>query len=37
MDDDAGECEALRLLIEEAVEKCKDCDLLNLIYKLLIA
>lgn len=36
MDDPGGQIKELRSLITEQIEKCTDCTLLDLIYKLLI-
>lgn len=36
MEEAGGEGEALRSMIMEAVEKCTDASLLDLVYKLLI-
>lgn len=36
MGESSNECEVLRTIITEEVEKCKDADLLDLIYKMLV-
>lgn len=36
MNDTSNEVDMLRQIIAEEVEKCKDLDLLDLIYKLLV-